>query len=312
MLIFLDRLVEINKRSVGAIAVIVIALAAIILFVVPITGTTPPTITRGTTGPTNDVGTTTANSTDNAQGRVAVGGGNLTVSLDQFFPSTVETQTGQSVTFYAPNGATELHNVVIDLSGGSAISSVELGFILPTGFSTDALELAPPDNFGEPIIQNMSDGRQAIVALNKVLFHPSAVGQDGDATFLQEQELAQQMQQGAQQGSSMPSLSANYTMQGTEVIVSSGLMLDLMGFAPLQQGATSEQPGQTEQQQQQQEAPPQQGTNGEEILPPAYPILSNFTVTFNEPGAYPFFCAFHPGMVGIVNVVDAAATQNQT
>ena len=303
---------EINKRSAGAIAAIAIALAAIILFVVPITGTTPPTITRGTTGgSTNDVGTTTTNSTDNTQGRVAVGGGNLTVSLNQFFPSTVETQSGQSVTFYVPNGSTELHNVVIDLSGGSAVSSVELGFILPTGFSPDVLELAPPDNFGEPIIQNMSDGRQAIVALNRVLFHPSAVGQDGDATFLHEQELAQQMQQGAQQGSSMPPLSANYTMQGTEVIVSSGLMLDLMGFAPLQQGPTAEQTGQMEQQQQQ-EASPQQGTNEEGILPPAYPILSNFTVTFNEPGAYPFFCAFHPGMVGIVNVVDVAAMQNQT
>ncbi len=85
-----------------------------------------------------------------------------------------------------------------------------------------------------------------------------------------------------------------------------------MGFAPLQQGATSEQTGQMEQQQQQ-EAPPQQGTDEEGTLPPAYPILSNFTVTFNEPGAYPFFCAFHPGMAGIVNVVDAtAATQNPT
>jgi hypothetical protein len=90
-------------------------------------------------------------------------------------------------------------------------------------------------------------------------------------------------------------------MQGTEVIVSSGLILDVMGFAPLQQ-AVQEQEGAEGQQQQQQETIPQ-GTE-EEILPPAYPILSNFTVTFNEPGAYPYFCAFHPGMAGVVNVTE--------
>ncbi len=176
-----------------------------------------------------------------------------------------------------------------------------MGFIFPPGFSPGSLQLAPPDNFGEPIIQNMGDGRQAIVALNKVLFHPSTVDQNGDATFLQEQELIQQMQQESQQGSPLrPLLSANYTMQGNEVIVSSGLILDVMGFAPLvqEQGA--------QQQQQPQEPMPQGGEEG--LLPPAYPILSNFTVTFNEPGAYSFFCAFHPGMAGVVNVTDERVT----
>jgi plastocyanin len=158
----------------------------------------------------------------------------------------------------------------------------------------------------------MSDGRQAIVALNKVLFHPSTISQNGDPTFLQEQQLVQQMQQGAQQGLIMPPLSVNYAMQGTEVMVSSGLMLDVMGFAPLEQSA-AQGGAVNQQQQQQQQEPTPQGT-GEEgaSLPPAYPILSNFTVTFNEPGAYPYFCAFHPGMAGVVNVVGGTATQNPT
>jgi plastocyanin len=268
-------------------------------------GNNPITTTRGSIASTTGTGTTaTTNSTDSGQARVAVGGGNLTVSINQFSPSNVEIRPGQSVTFYAPSGSTELHNVVFDLTNGAARSSIELAFILPSGFSSETLELAPPDNFGEPIIQNTSDGRQAILALNKVLFHPSTIDQYGEATFLDEQELIQQMQQGAPQGLLMQPLSANYTMQGTEVIVSSGLMLDVMGFAPLVQAGVEGQ-----QQQQQQDSTPQ-GTDG--FLPPPYPILSNFTVTFTEPGAYPFFDAFHPGMAGFVNVVEGAATQNQT
>ena len=295
---------KLSRRAGAQITITVVALIAILFFVVPMEGNNPITTTRGPMGSTTGTGmTATTNSTDSGQARVAVGGGNLTVSINQFSPSNVEIRPGQSVTFYAPTGSTELHNVVFDLTNGAARSSIELAFILPSGFSSEALEIAPPDNFGEPIIQNMSDGRQAILALNKVLFHPSTLDQYGEATFLHEQELIQQMQEGAQQDLLMQPLSANYTMQGTEVIVSSGLMLDVMGFAPLVQGGVEGQ------QQQPQDSSPQ-GTD--ESLPPAYPILSNFTVTFTQPGTYPFFDAFHPGMAGFVNVVDGAATQNQT
>jgi len=304
--------VKISRRSGGVIAAVAIVVAGMaLLFSGAMTGIQPRTVTQGLSQPVIDNGMATTTTTDTAapivdtSGRIAVGGGNLTMSINQFLPSITQIQPGQSVTFYAPRGSTELHNVVLDLSNGSAVSSIELAFIFPQGFSPGALQLAPPDNFGEPIIQTMNDGRQSIVALNKVLFHPSTVDQNGDATFLQEQELLQQTQQQAQQGSLVrPSLSANYTMQGNEVVVSSGLILDVMGFAPLVQ----EQGAQQQQQQQPQEPIP---PGGEELLPPAYPILSNFTVTFNEPGAYSFFCAFHPGMAGIVNVVDAAIPQNQ-
>lgn len=314
---------KINKRSGGVIVVVVVvavAVSAIVLLTGPISGNAPTPTTQGPSEPISDVGittTTTTNTTSaaNSQHRVAVGGGNLSVSINQFSPSTVQIQPGQSVTFYAPSGSTELHNVLFDLSNGTAISSVELAFILPPGFSPDALQLGPPDNFGEPIIQNISGGRQAIIALNKVLFHPSTVDQNGHASYLQERELIQLIEQGRQQGLFLPpSLSANYTMQGTEVVVSSGLILDVMGFAPLEQEQGGEQQAGTaegqQQQQQQQQEPTPQGVE-EESLPPAYPILSNFTVTFNEPGAYPFFCAFHPGMTGVVNVIDTNATLSQ-
>lgn len=304
---------KINKRSgVVSIALVAAAVAVIAIYLAPITGSAPTSMIQGTFESVSDSGrttTTTTSAAENTQGTVAVGGGNLTLSINQFSPSNMQIQTGESVTFYVPSGSTELHNVVFDLSNGTAVSSIELGFIFPAGFSPQTLELAPPDNFGEPIIQNMSDGRQSIVGLNKVLFHPSAVNQNGDATFLQEHELIQLMQQGTQQGLVMPpSLSANYTMQGGEVVVSSGLMLDVTGFAPL------EQQGQGVQEQVGEEGQPQEPTQQqtEESQLPAYPILSNFTVTFNEPGAYPFFCAFHPGMAGVVNVVGVGATQNQT
>jgi hypothetical protein len=193
------------------------------------------------------------------------------------------------------------------MSGCVKISSIELAFILSSGFSSDTLELAPPDNIGEPIIQNTSDGRQTILALNKVLFHPSAVNQNGYASFLREDELIQQRKQGVQQGLFMPPfLSVNYTLQQTDVLVSSCLMLDVAGFAPLtqEQGGSQQLKGDG----QQQEPTPHEA---EEFLSPAYyPILSNSTVTFNEPGQYPFFCAFHPRMAGIVNVADRDATQN--
>ncbi|HZB81198.1 MAG TPA: hypothetical protein VE264_07995, partial [Nitrososphaera sp.] len=78
----------------------------------------------------------------------------------------------------------------------------------------------------------------------------------------------------------------------------SGLILDVAGFQPLLQG--QQQQPTAEQQQQQQPTAEQM----EQLPPPAYPILSNFAVTFNEPGVYPFFCAFHPGMGGLVIVTE--------
>ena len=301
----------ISKSYRLIVVIAAVAIVAIYLFVGARTEDGPTAASQGSLNPMSEVGLTTNNinntsSVDSAQPRVAVGGGNVTVSINQFSPANIEIQPGESVTFYAPSGSTEFHNVLLYLSNGSAISGIELAFILPPGMSPGDFQLAPPDNFGEPIIQNMTDGRQSIVALNKVLYHTSVVDQNGHASYLQEQELIQLMQQGAQQGSLLPpSLSANYTMQGSEVAVSSGLILDVMGFAALDQG--TQQQGAEGQQQ-------EPATQGTEALPtPAYPTLSNFTVTFTEPGAYPYFCAFHPGMAGIVNVVDAAAaTQNPT
>ena len=239
--------------------------------------------------------------------RVSVGGGNMTISVNQFSPAAVEIQTGESVTFYAPQNSTEVHNVIFDLSNGSTISDILLPFTLPSGISAEqaeSLQLAPPFNLGEPITQNMSDGTQAIIGANKVAFYPAIVDQENNTRYLIDQEeLQQQTEQAMQQGLfEPPSLSANYTMNGTEAVVSSGIILDVSGFEALEEGggevsaATTIDTADTNA-----TAVTEEGGGGEVPLL-QYPILNDFTVTFEEPGTYEYFCAFHPGMYGIVTV----------
>ena len=169
--------------------------------------------------------------------RVAVGGGNITVSLNQFLPASVEIQRGESVTFYAPQNSTEVHNVVFDLSNGSIISSLELPFILSEGSDPDQLELVPPFNFGDSIIIEQPDGRESIITLNKAAFYPTIADRENNTRYLLDvEELQQLTEEATQQGLFEPlNLSANYTMNGTETIVSSGIILDVSGFQALEE-----------------------------------------------------------------------------
>jgi plastocyanin len=260
---------------------------------------------------TTTTGITTPTAPDNATQRVAVGAGDMNVSINQFLPQTAEIQPGESVTFFAPNGSTEVHNVIFDLSNGTIISDIGVPFTLPLDVlggevPTDIYEEllpAPPYNLGEPIIQNTTtDGTtQAIIGFNKIAFYPAVVDQNDNAIYLEEEELRRQMEESMQQqGMFVPSnLSTSYTMDGTERVVSSGIILDVSGFAALEEegGGPQQEEGVQEQQQQ---APTPEGV--EEFPPPAYPIMSSFTVMFEEPGTYEYFCAFHPGMFGQVVV----------
>jgi plastocyanin len=292
--------------------------------------------------------TTTSTAPDNATTeRVAVGGGNITFSVNQFSPSITEIQPSESVTFFAPNGSIEPHNVIFDLTNGTTISDLWLPFTLPsdvlggevpTDISEELLP-APPYNLGEPIIQNMTtDGiTQAIIGLNKVAWQPAVVDQDDNVIYLEEEELRQQMRQveEAFQGGPQPSpLSTSYTMDGTERIVSSGIVLDFNGFAALEElfpeeegGASQEQLAAEDNQEiainstttitppisPDEEAMAQQEEQPVEEFPPSpFPLLGSFTVTFNEPGTYDYFCAFHPGMFGQVVVGGGGGGEGQT
>jgi plastocyanin len=319
---------------------------------------------EGQGGTTNTTGTSTTPtaSNNNATQRVAVGGGNVTISINQFSPQTIEIQAGESVTFFAPPGSIEVHNVIFDLSNGTIISDIGVPFTLPSDVlggevPTDVSEEllpAPPYNLGEPIIQNVTDdGTQAIIGFNKIAFYPAVVDQDDSVLYLEEEEINSQMlqmKQAFEQGAIMPSaLSANYTMDGTERLVSSGIVLDVNGFAVLEELFPEEERGSA--------TPPEQlaedngglmtnsttstsvtttssplssnqqiitqqeefGTEEEQLLrsgeteefpSPQFPFLDSFTVTFNEPGTYDYFCAFHPGMFG--EVVVSSSGEGQT
>src|ERR687896_2046397 len=284
---------------------------------------------------------------NNATQRVSVGGGNITFSVNQFSPQITEIQPGESVTFFAPDGSIELHNVIFDLTNGTTISDVWLPFTLPSDVlggevPTDTPEKLlppPPYNLGEPMIQNMTtDGiTQAIIGLNKVAWQPAVVDQNDNVIYLEEEELRQQMHQvdEAFQGGSQPSpLSTSYTMDGTERIVSSGIVLDVNGFTALEELFPEEGEGGAPQEQlaaednqgiatnsttttppisPDEEAMAQQEEQPVEEFPPSpFPLLGSFAVTFNEPGTYDYFCAFHPGMFGQVVVEGGGGGEGQT
>jgi plastocyanin len=294
-----------------------------------------------TTTTTNDTDMTAPTATavpNNATTqRVSVGGGNITFSVNQFLPQMTEIQLGQSVTFFAPNGSIEPHNVIFDLTNGTTISDLWLPFTLPPDVlggevPTDVAEellLAPPYNLGEPMIQNITmddGGEQAIIGLNKIAWQPAVLDQNDNVIYLQEQELSQQMRQveEAFQGGSQPApLSTSYTMDGTERIVSSGIILDVNGFAALEELFPEEGQGSNQEivtnsttttpppLSPDEEAMTQQEQPMEEFPPSPFPLLGSFTVTFNEPGTYDYFCAFHPGMFGQV-VVGGGGGEGQT
>ncbi len=296
-----------------------IIIAAMIILIMESTILDPTTLLftqtaiASTTGQGETITTTTVPGNATTP-RVAVGGGNITLSINQFSPQTVEIQPGESVTFFAPPGSLEVHNVIFDLSNGTIISDIGVPFVLPSDglggeVATNAAEElvpAPPYNLGEPIIQNVPGGTtQAIIGFNKVAFYPTVVDQNGNVRYLEEEELKRQMLQMGQafeQGTTMPSpLSTFYTMDGNESVVSSGILLDVNGFAALEELFFPGEAGRPSQEEA--AAPP----------PPQFPILGSFTVTFSEPGTYDYFCAFHPGMFGQVVVSNNEEGQtNQT
>src|SRR5918994_4416604 len=185
--------------AITAIMMVMILLMTSIMSVAPklFSQTAIATVDQGNTT------TATPTGSDNATQRVAVGGGNITFSVNQFSPQIIEIQPGESVTFFAPDGSIELHNVIFDLTNGTTVSDLWLPFTLPSDVlggevPTDVSEEllpAPPYNLGEPIIQNMTDGTQAIIGFNKVAFYPAAVDQNGNVRYLEEEELSRQMLQ---------------------------------------------------------------------------------------------------------------------
>ena len=135
-----------------------------------------------------------------------------------------------------------------------------------------------------------------------------------------------QVEEGFEGGPQPSPLSTSYTMDGTERIVSSGIVLDVNGFAALEELFPEEETGGASQEElaaednqviatnstttpsisPEEETIGQQEEQVEEFPPSPFPVLGSLTVTFNEPGTYDYFCAFHPGMFGQVVVVSGS------
>ena len=248
-----------------------------------------------------------------ATNRVQVGGGNATIQYYRFSPQTVEINAGQRVTWYSPaQGIAELHTVTFVLD-----KSLNSDIILPFKVTNNTnFELMPPANIGEPLtIQtpNNTTATTAIMALNKLAFSPSFVtGQDNRITYLNGTDI-------------------QYTLKGTEKAVNSGIIQPQSAsqmFAgqqsaqpsgstgttssssssqPMQDLNTTNPTGNTNSSTTTSSTEQQQATAGD--MAPPFPFVNTFTVTFERPGTYDYFCALHPWMNGQVIVKEAG---NQT
>jgi plastocyanin len=247
---------------------------------------TGPAISATTTDLTQPPGT--MNQTQTSQDRavrVEVGqGSNATVQYYTYTPQTVEINAGESVTWFTTAELVDIHTVTFVLD-----QNLTSDLVLPFAVSGDTdFELLPPFNVGEPIMIQAPDGREAIVALNKHVFYPAVVDANNQTTFLNGTDI-------------------QYTMDGTEKAINSGIILPPtppIGEAGGQNttapstGAEEIPPGAAEMNET--TSPATEG--GQPQIGPPFPPVSSFTVTFEQPGTYPYFCAIHPWQSGQVIV----------
>ncbi len=251
-------------------------LAAILLVLVASGPSTFATITESTQLPQ-----TTDQSEVSGEGitTVAIGeGSNGTIQDYAYTPQTVEINAGDSVTWYSPSEISDIHTVTF-VGDPTIITDIILPFAVPSG-ATD-FELLPPFNQGEALVVPAPDGREAIVALNKNAWYPAIVGVNNQTTYFNGTDI-------------------EVTLNSTLKAVNSGIIVPAM---PSTGGAP---PNSTE----------TDTTGAEQIMGPPFPAVASFTVSFQEPGTYPYFCAIHPWMSGQVIVRGDTQTetlgQNQT
>jgi plastocyanin len=229
----------------------------------------------------------TSNSTTAAGTTVEVGAGsNATLQYFQFSPQTVEINAGESVTWTSPSQFSDIHTVTFVLDQ-NVTSDAILPFAIPNQTNAADFELLPPFNAGEPLIMQTPVG-EALVALNKLVWYPAVIDANDQATYLN------------------GTADVQYTLDGTQKALNSGILLPAMPPMAEQSGnsigtvmptAAGPKGNATE-----------TATTEEQSSSLPFPPISSFTVTFEEPGTYPYFCAIHPWMGGQVVVTDAAGS----
>lgn len=133
--------------------------------------------------------------------KVRAGGGNSTVSLNQFFPSKTEVKVGESVTWYNSARVPEPHTVTFVLDNKSMA-----GVFAPFAVSTPTKFMPlPPGSNSQPALLPGRNGMDTVIALNERVFNPVVIDSSGNVKFMRP--------------------NSNYTMDGTEKYINSGFLL---------------------------------------------------------------------------------------
>jgi plastocyanin len=233
---------------------------------------------------------------------------NTTVQYYTFTPQSVEINAGESVTWFSSAEFADLHTVTFVLNQNLR-SDILVPFAVP---STTNFELLPPFNAGHPIVIPAPDGRQAILAANKDVFYPTVIDANNQTTYLNGTESPYEI-----------TTDIGYAQTGAEWAINSGIIVPPM--VPLGGGSASDQNSTARGTE---EITPEAPATDEttitaggnattittttdvltvpeelEALPQAtFPLVNSFTLTFEQPGTYQYFCAIHPWMTGQVIV----------
>jgi len=131
--------------------------------------------------------------------RVAAGGGNVSLSLNQFLPKDLEINAGDNVTWYNPSKVPEAHTVTFTSDSNLSVSDIISPFAVSN--STQFVPL-PPDANSEPVMATGKNGTNVIIGINTRAVNPIVIDSIGDITYLNP--------------------NASYGMDGTEKYVNSG------------------------------------------------------------------------------------------
>jgi plastocyanin len=254
---------------------------------------------------------------------VSIGeGSNATVQYYTYTPQTIEINAGETVTWFSPDEFTDIHTVTIlrDPTDPSIQSDILLPFAIPAGSSATDFELLPPFTLGEPATIPGPQGREAIVAMNKVAWYPSVVDSNNQVTYLEGTDIQATLNSTVNVLNSgiilppMPPVGAGQvdnteTGTGAEPSVTGEISpTSLTTETTNATGSPTDALNVTDDQGIPQDT---ESVTGEPLGPP-FPPISSFTVAFEEPGVYPYFCAVHPWMGGQVIVSGGAQTETGT
>ena len=243
-------------------------------------------------------------------------GSNATVQHFTFTPQTIEIGAGESVTWFSPDEFTDIHSVTF-VRDPNIQSDILLPFAIPAGSSATDFELLPPFNLGEPVTIPGPQGGEAIVAMNKVAWYPSVVDTNNQTTYLEGTDIQATLNSTVNVLNSgiilppMPTVGAGQadnteTGTGAEPSVTAEISpTSLTTETTNATGSPTDALNVTDDQGIPQDT---ESVTGEPLGPP-FPPVSSFTVAFEEPGVYPYFCAIHPWMSGQVIVSGGAQTE---